>query len=161
MSVLAGEASSKLALGLGHHAAMDCRISQLPTDELVLDYFRWRQEDAHRNAISAHCYWRLRDSGLSARQATAELEGRSVSQKNELLFQHGINVAELPAWQKCGTGLWWHQIEKVGQNPRTGEEVTTTRRRLRANSELPYGEAYAVLVREILTTSVPTSPSRR
>lgn len=50
-SVLAGEASAKLSSMLGTVAAFDCRISQLPNIELVVDYFRWRNEDAHRNAL--------------------------------------------------------------------------------------------------------------
>ena len=62
-SILAGEASAKFALLLGTHAAFDCRISQLPNPELVVDYFRWRSEDAHRNALNGHCYWLLRKQG--------------------------------------------------------------------------------------------------
>jgi hypothetical protein len=50
-SVLSGEASAKFSLLLGAVAVFDCRISQLPTVELVIDYFRWRNEDAHRNAL--------------------------------------------------------------------------------------------------------------
>ena len=42
-SVLAGETSAAFSLRLGAHACFDCRISQLPTEELVVDYFRWRQ----------------------------------------------------------------------------------------------------------------------
>src|SRR4051812_38231741 len=56
LSVLAGEASAKFSLLLGALACFDCRISQLPTEEDVLDYFRWRNEDAHRNALNAHGY---------------------------------------------------------------------------------------------------------
>ncbi|HEU4508085.1 MAG TPA: tRNA(His) guanylyltransferase Thg1 family protein [Pyrinomonadaceae bacterium] len=64
-SVLAGEASAKFSLLLGDHAAFDCRISELPSVRRVCDYFRWRNEDAHRNALSAHCYWMLRKEGQS------------------------------------------------------------------------------------------------
>ena len=59
-SVLAGEASAKFSLLLKDIACFDCRISQLPNIELVIDYFRWRNEDAHRNALNSHCYWILR-----------------------------------------------------------------------------------------------------
>jgi tRNA(His) guanylyltransferase len=90
-SVLAGEASAAFSLRMGHHAVLDCRISQLPRRELVIDYFRWRQADAHRNALNAHCYWVLRNGGASKGEATARIEGRSVAEKNELLFAHGIN----------------------------------------------------------------------
>ena len=55
-SVLAGEASAKFSVLLGDIGAFDCRICQLPNKSLVVDYFRWRNEDAHRNALNAHCY---------------------------------------------------------------------------------------------------------
>lgn len=45
-SVLAGEASARFSLLLGDIGAFDCRISQLPNKALVVDYFRWRNEDA-------------------------------------------------------------------------------------------------------------------
>jgi tRNA(His) 5'-end guanylyltransferase len=85
-SILAGEASAKFSLLLGDLAAFDCRISQLPGEDLVVDYFRWRNEDAHRNALNAHCYWLLRKQGQSVGQATRSLIKLSVAAKNELLF---------------------------------------------------------------------------
>jgi tRNA(His) 5'-end guanylyltransferase len=66
-SVLAGEASARFSLSLGALACFDCRVSQLPTEQNVIDYFRWRHEDAHRNALNAHCYWRLRSEGARRR----------------------------------------------------------------------------------------------
>lgn len=53
--VLAGEASAAFTLQLGAMGVFDCRISQLPTLPLVIDDFRWRNEDAHRNALNGHC----------------------------------------------------------------------------------------------------------
>lgn len=88
-SVLAGEASACFSLLLGARACFDCRISQLPKPELVVDYFRWRGEDAHRNALHAHCYWALRKAGQTFSQATARLHGLAVADKNELLFRTG------------------------------------------------------------------------
>lgn len=49
-STLAGEASATFSLLLGKRATFDCRISQLPNSSLVVDYFRWRSEDAGRNS---------------------------------------------------------------------------------------------------------------
>jgi tRNA(His) guanylyltransferase len=147
-SVLAGEASAAFSLRLGFHGVFDCRISQLPRRELVLDYFRWRQADAHRNALNAHCYWMLRKDGMSRHEATADVDWRSVAEKNELLFKHGINFDTLPAWQKRGVGLWWEHYEKLGTDPRTGALIPATRRRLREQPELPYGAEYEALVAE-------------
>jgi len=97
-SILAGEASAKFSLLLGDMAAFDCRISQLPTEDLVVDYFHWRNEDAHRNALNSHCFWTLRKQGQLVSQATQALIKLSVAAKNELLFQNGINFNDLPNW---------------------------------------------------------------
>jgi len=149
-SVLAGEASAKFSLLLGDMACFDCRISQLSTIESVIDYFRWRNEDAHRNALNAHCYWCLRKSGKSVNQATSVLVGLSVANKNELLFQHEINFNDLPLWQKRGVGLYWEEFDKPAENPITGEKVIARRRRIRRELDLPMKGGYSEFVREIL-----------
>jgi len=147
-SILAGEASAKFSLLLGAHATFDCRISQLSSEELVVDYFCWRQEDAHRNALNAHCYWLLRKQGQSETQATNGLTGLSVAGKNELLFQSGINFNEVPNWQKRGVGLYWEDYEKEGVNPLTGQPVTAQRRRIRIEYQLPMKDEYRELMIE-------------
>ena len=64
-STLAGVASAAFSLQLGQQAVFDCRMVPLPSIERVQDYFLWRQEDAHRNALNSHCYWMLRKVGAS------------------------------------------------------------------------------------------------
>ena len=149
-SVLAGEASGKFSVLLGAPACFDCRLSQLPTSALVVDYFLWRAEDAHRNALNAHCYWLLRRDGLTAQTATNQLLGLSVSDKNELLFQRGINFNNLPTWQKRGAGVYWQTYEKAAFNPKLNQPVTAQRRRLHVDLELPLKEGYGVFLMEQL-----------
>ncbi len=149
-SVLAGEASAKFSLLLGEIGCFDCRISQLTTVDLVVDYFRWRNEDAHRNALNAHGYWALRRDGKSVKQATAALSGLSVAAKNELLFQHGVNFNDLPNWQKRGVGLYWETYMKDAVNKKTGEAVTAERRRIVRNLELPMRDEYDRFIRGII-----------
>lgn len=92
------------------------------------------------------CYWLLRQRGQTVRQATRALEGVSVAAKNELLFQHGINFNDLPAWQKRGVGVFWETYEKIGLNPKTGEQTTAVRRRLATDFTLPIKEAYSTFL---------------
>jgi tRNA(His) 5'-end guanylyltransferase len=153
-SILAGEASAKFALLLGAHAAFDCRVSQLPNAELVRDYFRWRNEDAHRNALNGWCYWTLRKEGLSVAAATKRLEGLPVGAKNELLFQHGINFNDVPNWQKRGIGLYWETYRKPALNPKTGEEVVAERRRIKVDYELPMRDAYSDFITNLLASGL-------
>ncbi|MEI7846509.1 MAG: tRNA(His) guanylyltransferase Thg1 family protein [Chloroflexota bacterium] len=149
-SILAGEASAKFSLLLGDLAAFDCRISQLPNENLVVDYFRWRSEDAHRNALNAHCYWMLRKFGQTVDQATGAMLKLSVAAKNELLFQNGINFNDLPNWQKRGIGLYWETYEKPGRDPLTSETVVTERRRIHVDFDLPMKENYDEFIRKLL-----------
>lgn len=147
LSVLAGEASAAFSARLGSPAAFDCRICQLPAEQDVADYFLWRQEDAHRNALNGHCYWLLRRQGLDDAAATARLRGVSVADRNELLFRNGVNFNELPLWQRRGIGAYWEDELVEGRDPRSGASVPSRRRRVRLDLELPMKEVYGAFVR--------------
>lgn len=151
-SILASEAAAKFTSLLGGPAAFDCRLCELPNQELVVDYFRWRAADAHRNALNAHCYWKLRQDNFSQRTATRKLEGMAVAEKNELLFGYGINFNDLPVWQKRGIGLYWTHIEKEGFNPRTGEKTIAQRRQIHVDMELPTKEEYEIFLLNMLNS---------
>ena len=149
-SILAGEASAKFSLLLGDIACFDCRICELPTIDLVIDYFRWRNEDAHRNALNGYCYWKLREEGKNGRKATQILDGMTTAEKNELLFERGINFNDVPNWQKRGIGLYWENYEKEGINPQTQEVSLTTRRRIKIVQDLPMKQAFDTFVLDLL-----------
>jgi len=150
-SVLAGEASAKFTHLLGDIGVFDCRIAQFPNLDLVVDYLRWRNEDAHRNALNAHCYWALRELGESMQGATSQVSGLSLSEKNELLFsKKGVNFNDLPLWQRRGIGFYWQSVEKEAINPKTGEAVTATRRQIFRDLALPMKDEYNAFVRALL-----------
>ena len=152
-TTLAGEASAAFSLQLGKIATFDCRLVPLPNIEKVCDYFLWRQEDAHRNSLNAHCYWALRKEGMSKVEATKILEGKSVAFKNEMLYVKGINYNELPNWQKRGVGIWYQNVEKEGFNLKTGERVKTIRREIVTEFDIPLGEEYKKWISSILEGS--------
>lgn len=149
-SILAGETSAKFSTLLGCVAAFDCRISELPNKDLVIDYFRWRNEDAARNSLNAHCYWLLRKQGYSKTEATKYLTGKSIAEKNDLLFDAGINYNNLPLWQKRGVGIYWKEHVHEGFNPKTNEIITTTRNQLFIDTELPLKDKYDDFIMNIL-----------
>lgn len=152
-SILAGEASAKFSLLLGSIGVFDCRICELPNKHVVVDYFRWRNEDAFRNALNAHCYWKLRGDGISQTTATERIKGISTADKNELLFGYGINFNELPPWQKRGIGIYWQDVSRIGTNPVTGQEQLSERRELVIDYELPMKEAYSNFIMNLLEDS--------
>ncbi|MCR5807915.1 MAG: guanylyltransferase [Oscillospiraceae bacterium] len=145
-TTLAGEASAAFSIALGRPATFDCRVVPLPNKKRVADYFAWRQEDSHRNSLNAHCYWALRREGESVAQATAAVSGKSISYKNELLFERGINYNDLPTWQKRGIGIYYRNFEKQGFNPKTGENTIAIRRELFTDMEIPMGDEYSKFV---------------
>ena len=152
-TTLAGNVSSAFSMALGYKATFDCRVVPLPNVDTVCDYFAWRQEDANRNALNGWAYWTLRKDGLSARKATSLLEKKTIADKNEILFAHGINYNDLPAWQKRGVGLTYETVMREGRNPLTGKTALAKRRVLQANTEIPYGDAYKEYIRSLIEAS--------
>jgi tRNA(His) guanylyltransferase len=147
--------SASIASATFTHAAQtivqfDSRVWIGANKSQVVDYFNWRQADATRCALNGWCYWTLRKSGETVGKATSTLEGKSVAFKNELLFQHGINFNDLPAWQRRGTGLYWEIYEKEGYNPIENKTVVTKRRRIKVDGELPMKEAYGEFINRFL-----------
>ena len=156
-SLLAGVASAAFSLQLGQQAVFDCRMIPLPTVGRIQDYFLWRQEDAHRNSLNAHCYWLLRRNGMNADQATKELDGKSVADKNELLYQNGLNFDSFPTWQKRGIGIYWEMTEKQGFNPVTNTAVVCQRRSLKTDYEIPLRAEYAAFISKLYSECSPAS----
>lgn len=117
LSILASEASVTFSMASGKHAVFDCRLIPLPDEQHVIDYFRWRQEDAQRNSLNGYCYWLLRADGLSAREAQQRISGFSNAQKNELLVDHGIHFKNLPPWQKYGVSMYTPMLRKKASIP--------------------------------------------
>ena len=149
-TTLSGEASAAFSLALGQKATFDCRTIPLPDIDKVKDYFAWRQEDSHRNSLNSWAYWILRKEGKSVEEATKAVEGKSVAEKNELLFERGINYNDLPSWQKRGTGIYFTDVMKEGFNPITNEKVVVKRRDLKVDIELPLGEEYRNFIQKIV-----------
>jgi tRNA(His) 5'-end guanylyltransferase len=156
VSVSAGLASATFTHACGVPVHFDSRVCLAARKSQVVDYFRWRQADASRCALNGWCYWTLRKSGRGVKEATAALESKVVSDKNEILFQHGINFNDLPAWQRRGVGLYWEEYDKEGYNPIRQEKVASRRRRVKVDRELPVKEAYAQLLRLIMAALSPS-----
>ena len=137
LSVLAGEASAQFSLSLGARGAFDCRLLLLRSQNSVCDYFLWRQLDAMRNALSAHCYWLARAQGLSPKAATQRFADASQREKRAFLSENCIDFDGLPPWQTRGFGAFYQTFDKAANNPLTGQAVVATRKRLVFDRELP------------------------
>lgn len=146
VSVSAAVAAATFTHGAGRLAHFDSRVWLGATLDEVTDYFSWRQADADRRARTSWCYWTLRERGASREEASAALLGVATAEKDALLDAHGVRFADLPAWQRRGIGVWFRDHEHAGYDPVRQLAVTTTRRRVHVERELPANGDYREFV---------------
>lgn len=89
-------------------AEFDARIFQISNSFEVENYFIWRQQDATRNSIS---------SVAQSLYSHKELNGKSSNEKQDMIFQKGINWNEYPARMKRGGFIGKVTRELHIQNP--------------------------------------------
>ena len=144
VSVSASLASSSVTLSLGKPCSFDSRVIMFPNYGDVTDYFLWRQHDCHRGCVNSYLYWLLRDTGKSGRQAHSIMDGLNTDQKNAFLLEEfGTNyTTDVPAWQKTGSGIFWKLKTVEGWNPIKEETEKATRRYIKLENGLPYGDDY-------------------
>lgn len=115
--------------------SFDSRIIPL-SDPLVLKYFKERQNEAWRNCINGYAYWTLRRE-YSKKEAMYILKNKKSGSLHDILFERGINLAELPSWQRRGIGIYKKEVLIEGYNPLEKKKVQSTRKRIFVDSDLP------------------------
>lgn len=105
-----------------NRAMFDARAFNIPKEE-VCNYFIWRQKDATRNSIQA---------AGQAQFSHKELEGKSQSDIQEMLFQKGINWNNYTIPEKRGSFVRRY-LETIGQEDGT----LTVRRPWCIDDEMP------------------------
>ena len=73
-----------------------------------------------------------------------------MGQKNEFLFERGVNFNDLPNWQKRGIGIYWETYKKQGINPQTGEKVLAKKQRIKVDMNLPMKDDYSSFIKMFL-----------
>jgi len=116
-SVLAGIVSSAFSLCTlkscrkSLTTSFDSRII-VTTREKLVDYLVWRQQDAWRNHNNAYAYWMMRKLGHKSSKAATTLKGWKSEKLHEFLFQHGVNLAKTPDWQRRGILIYRQPYQK-------------------------------------------------
>ena len=115
--------------------SFDCRVIPL-SSEMVSEYFKGRQNEAWRNCINGYIYWTLRDE-MNKEKAMKILNGLKADKIHDILFERGINIAEVPVWQRRGVGIY--KVDKIvnGYNPLSKESTTSSRRVIKVDFDLP------------------------
>lgn len=90
--------------------SFDSRCFQVPTLEEAVNVFLWREKDCTKNSITV---------AAQTFYSHKQLQGKNSSQKQEMLFQKGINWNDYPSFFKKGT-----YIQKVVKKSKfTFEEI--------------------------------------
>lgn len=119
-------------------AYFDCRVWQVPNRYEAVNALIWRELDATKNAIS---------SAAEAHFSHNQCMNKNSSEKQEMLFQKGINFNDYPAFFKRGTYIKRIVVsrkytpEEIASLParhqaRTNPDLLITRHELR---EIDYG----------------------
>ena len=106
------------------------------SDPGVIEYFKNRQNETWRNCLNGYSYWKLREEYGKSR-AVEILNNKKSSELHEILFERGLNMSEVPQWQRRGIGLYKKEISISGYNPIDKENVTTNRSKIYTDWELP------------------------
>jgi len=85
--------------------SVDARVVAYPSLRSACDYGRWRQVDCYINAMYNEVFWALRRAGADGAAAHAALLGTTAARKHDLLHEHGLNFAKLPAAVRRGSTL--------------------------------------------------------
>jgi len=106
----------------------------------VVEYFKERQNEAWRNCINGYAYWKLREE-FSKKEATGILKKKKSNELHDILFKRGINLAELPAWQRRGIGIYKKEVMIEGYNPLEKKKTQSMRKRVYVDYNLPIFDA--------------------
>jgi len=130
-SIIPSFFSSALAiqLKLKNPLAFDSRVILLGKEDMYR-YLLWRQAETWRNHVSSYGYYTLLETGLTENEAASRLKNMKASSIHELVFSHGVNLAETPAWQRCGILIFRETYEKSGYDPIKKTEVKTQRAKI-------------------------------
>lgn len=115
--------------------SFDSRIIPLSKDGTIT-YFKNRQSEAWSNCINGYSYWKLREKYDKSR-CVEILNKKKSSELHDLLFENGLNISEVPSWQRRGIGIYRTSTQVEGYNPLEEKSVKTTRHLPRMDHELP------------------------
>lgn len=96
-------------------AMFDARVFQVPTVDEMVNTMIWRQQDATRNSVSMAAY------EICGHSATMNMSG---SEKQEMLFEKGVNWNDYPVKFKRGTVI--RKVERLMTRKPTGDSNKTT-----------------------------------
>ena len=128
-SVTASFAASSFVINYGvdfkKPPSFDSRIIPI-SDEDVLKYFRWRQDESCKNCIASHGISFLK-SKYSNNEANDKINGLNSSEIHELLYRNGINLNDVETYKKRGIAVYRKNKKVEGLNKKENKNQVSYR----------------------------------
>ncbi len=138
-SVIASFTSSSFVLHYDENfkkpPSFDSRIIPI-SDEDILKYFKWRQDESWKNCIASYGISFLK-SKYSNKQANYMINGLKSSEIHELLYQNGINLNDVETYKKRGIAVYRKNKKVVGFNKKENREQVSYRTYTYVDWEVP------------------------
>jgi tRNA(His) 5'-end guanylyltransferase len=125
ISTFASAAALHFRDATGLSALFDARLSELPSDERVIEYFMWQRRYCFRNAVTISLRKALAASGLSPEDVERRLHGLPESARIETLADVGISLDGIPATTRRGAIFSWHEVKMGNRSGFTINEMTS------------------------------------
>jgi hypothetical protein len=153
VSVSAGLASATFTQACGEAAHFDSRVWQGVGERNVVEYFRWRQEEAARCALHSWCYWTCPRTAWIPKPPCWHCGVKAKLLRTNCCSSTVLTSTICPPGSGAVSVCIGKAI-KPGFDPLRGEAVMAERRRIRIDAELPMAEAYKDLVCRLLCTGL-------
>ena len=115
--------------------AFDSRVIPISDDD-ILKYFRWRQDESWKNCIASHGISFLK-SKYSNNEANDKINGLNSSEIHELLYQNGINLNDIETYKKRGIAVYRKSKKVEGFNKKENKNQVSYRSYVYTDWEVP------------------------
>ena len=112
ISAFASAAALHFRDATGLSALFDARLSELPSEDRVVEYFMWQRRYCFRNALTISLRRVLLAAGFSAEDVEKRLHGLPESARIEALAEAGFSLDSISNTTRRGALFSWREISK-------------------------------------------------
>ena len=125
ISAFASAAALHFRDAAGLSALFDARLSELPSEERVVEYFMWQRKYCFRNALTISLRRALYATGLSTEDVERRLHGLPESARIEALAEAGVSIDSISNTTRRGALFSWREISRGDRSEFAISEMTS------------------------------------
>ncbi|OVE79954.1 hypothetical protein BVY02_01780 [bacterium J17] len=110
-SLLASAASVSYTRNYGQPLIFHAKLSELPREEHVIDYFVWQRQCGVRNFFSQLFLRHFEKEGLGSADVDKKIGSMSNDEKIIYARELGLEIDRIPLRNIYGTAFWWEESE--------------------------------------------------